>query len=67
MVTYVPYVGYLDPPEEVTDAEEERTLEVWDSPLDGVVGRGLHSYTIRLNVSAVCEMGGACRELLQGV
>ena len=33
---------------------------------DGAVGRGLHSSTFRLNVSAFCEIGGACRGCLGG-
>ena len=33
----------------------------------GVPGRGLHSFTFRLNVSALCGIGGAYRGCLRGV
>jgi hypothetical protein len=36
-------------------------------PFDRAVGRGLHSSNIRLNVSAFCGIGGACRCCLLGV
>ena len=31
------------------------------------MGRGLHSSTFRLNLSADCGIGGACRGSLRGV
>jgi hypothetical protein len=35
--------------------------------VDVVVGRGLHSFTFPLDLSAVCRIGGACRCCLGAV
>ena len=35
--------------------------------LERAAGRGLHSSTVRLSVSAFCELGGAFRGFLGGV
>jgi hypothetical protein len=49
--------------------ERKRSLSsgISSSKASGASGRGLHSSTYQLNVSASCGIGGACRGCLGGV
>jgi hypothetical protein len=49
------------------EAEQDQAEEVEDEELAAMVaGRGLHSFTFQLDVSAFCEIGGAFKGCLGG-
>jgi hypothetical protein len=53
------------PVEPLIDALNE--VRTWTRPVVMIPGRGLHSFTFQLNLSAFCGIGGAWRGYLRGV